>query len=40
LNFVGGLSGIQRTIIEKQEEIKKLQEELLYLTEANNIITN
>ena len=38
LNFVGGLSGIQSTIIKKQEEIKKLQEELLYLTKANNII--
>ena len=40
LNFVGGLNGIQSTIIKKQEEIKNLQEELLYLTEANNIITN
>lgn len=40
LNFVGGLSGIQSTIIKKQEEIKNLQEELLYLTEANNVITD
>lgn len=40
LNFVGGLSGIQSTIIEKQEEIKNLQEEILYLTEATNVITD
>ena len=38
LNFTHGFNNIQNIIYQKEDEIKKLQEDLNYLQEANKII--
>lgn len=38
LNFCGGLSNIEKTIFNKEDEIKKLKDELIYLEEAKELL--
>ena len=38
LNFIEGFKNLENTILKKEEEIKNLQDELIYLNESKNII--
>lgn len=38
LNFCNGLNNIEKTIFDKEDEIKKLKEDLIYLEEAKETI--
>ena len=39
LNFIRGFKNLENTILKKEDEIKNLQNELIYLTEAKNIVS-